>query len=107
MADDIRIFDFETKKSEKITDNVNQDVFPMWSPDGKKIYYISDRDSYMNLYEYDVAAKSTVQLTNYKEYDIKFPAAGQNAIVYENGGYIFKFDMDFKKGSKGVHQHNY
>ena len=100
MADDIRIFDFETKKSEKITDNVNQDVFPMWSPDGKKVYYISDRDSYMNLYEYDVAAKSTVQLTNYKEYDIKFPAAGQNAIVYENGGYIFKFEMASKKAAK-------
>ena len=29
MADDIRIFDFETKKSVRITENINQDIAPM------------------------------------------------------------------------------
>jgi tricorn protease len=37
MADDIRIFDFNTKKSERITNNVYQDIFPMWTKDGGKI----------------------------------------------------------------------
>ena len=100
MADDIRIFDFDTKKSEKITDNVNQDIIPMWSADGKKIYYISDRDEHMNLYTYDVAAKTTEQLTKYNDYDIKFPSIGDNAIVFENGGYIYKFDLASKKAEK-------
>lgn len=50
MADDIRIFDFETKKSVRITENINQDIAPMWSGDGKKVFYISDRDDHMNLY---------------------------------------------------------
>ncbi|MFA6333987.1 MAG: PDZ domain-containing protein [Bacteroidales bacterium] len=100
MADDIRIFDFETKQSEKITENINQDIIPMWSADGKKIYYISDRDSHMNLYVYDLAAKTTAQLTKYSDYDIKFPSAGDNAIVYENGGYIYKFDMTSSKAEK-------
>lgn len=70
---DIRVFDFNTKKSERITDNVRQDVFPMWSPDGNTIYYISDRGDIMNLYAYDVNTKEDKQLTSYKEYDIKFP----------------------------------
>lgn len=100
MADDIRIFDFASKTSEKITDNLNQDIIPMWSADGKKIYYISDRDNYMNLYEYDIAFKNTRQLTKYNEYDIKFPAAGENAIVYENGGYIYKYSMVSAKAEK-------
>jgi len=100
MADDIRIFDFETKKSEKITDNINQDIFPMWSKDGKTIYYISDRDSYMNLYAYDLNTKKTEQLTKYNDYDIKFPSIGDNAIVYELGGYIYKFDLATAKGEK-------
>ncbi len=93
MADDIRIFDFETKKSTRITENVNQDIAPMWSGDGKKIYYISDRDNYMNLYSWEVTSGKTEQLTRYKEYDIKFPSAGDKYIVYENGGYIVKFNQ--------------
>ena len=100
MADDIRIFNFQTKQSRKITDNVNQDVFPMWSPDGSKLFYASDRDSYMNIYEYDLKTSNTKQITNYKEYDVKFPSAGDNFIVYENGGYIHKLDMNSGKWEK-------
>ena len=65
MADDIRVFDFATKKSEKITDNARQDIIPMWSPDGTTIYYISDRDNVMNLYAYNVSTKEDKQLTSF------------------------------------------
>ncbi|MFA5849223.1 MAG: PDZ domain-containing protein [Bacteroidales bacterium] len=106
MADDIRIFNFDTKKSEKITDNVNQDIIPMWSKDGKTIYYASDRDSYMNLYAYDINTKKTEQLTKYREYDVKFPSIGENTIVYENGGYIYKYDTKTTKSEKLVVQIN-
>ncbi len=100
MADDIRIFDFDTKKSEKITDNPNQDIIPMWSADGKEIYYISDRDNVMNLYVYNIENKTTKQLTHYTDYDIKFPAIGKDQIVYENGGYIYKFDTRTQQAEK-------
>ena len=100
MADDIRIFDFSTKKSERITNNVYQDIFPMWTKDGSKIYYISDRDKQMNLYVYDVNTKKTEQLTFHKEYDIKFPSIGENTVVYENGGYLYKWDPVQKKEVK-------
>ena len=100
MADDIRVFDFNTKKSERITDNVRQDVFPMWSPDGNTIYYVSDRDDVMNLYAYNVNTKEDKQLTFYKEYDIKFPAIGDKLIVYEQGGYIYGYDLQSGKESK-------
>jgi tricorn protease len=100
MADDIRIFDFASGESEKITDNNSQDIFPMWSADGKTIYYISDRNEHMNLYSYETGSGDTKQLTNYSEYDIKFPAIGDSAIVYENGGYICKFDLKSGKSQQ-------
>lgn len=100
MADDIRIFDFDTKKSEKITDNPNQDIIPMWTADGKEIYYISDRDNIMNLYAYNLHDKSTKQLTHYTDYDIKFPSIGKDQIVYEKGGYIYKFDTRTQQANK-------
>lgn len=100
MADDIRVFDFDTKKSDKITDNVRQDVFPMWASNGKEIYYISDRDNVMNLYVYNTDSKETKQMTFYKDYDIKFPAINKDEIVYEQGGYIYKFDVNTKQPVK-------
>lgn len=100
MADDIRIFDFETKKSEKITDHVRQDIIPMWSADGKKIYFISDRDNVMNLYVYDITAKATRQLTFSKDYDIKFPSIGGEQIIYEQGGCLYRFDT---RSEQAVH----
>lgn len=100
MADDIRVFDFATKKSEKITDNPRQDIFPMWGEDGKEIYFTSDRDNVMNLYVYNLDTKDTKQLTFYKDYDIKFPAIGGGQIVYEYGGYIYRFDTKTKQASK-------
>ena len=100
MADDIWIYDFDTKKTENITNNEAQDIIPMWS--GNKIYFLSDRDENkrMNLYVYDTVDKSTRPLTTYKDFDIKFPSLGDKAIVFENGGYIYKFDLATEKTEK-------
>jgi tricorn protease len=100
MADDIWIFDFKTNKIEDITNNPALDIIPMWY--GNKIYFLSDRDENkrMNLYVYDLTSKETKKLTDYKDFDIKFPSLGNKAIVYENGGYIFKMDLANEKSEK-------
>ncbi len=91
MADDIRIYDFQTKETKNITNNVAQDIFPMWF--GDEIFFVSDRDRTANLFVYNTKTGATTKVTNYTEYDIKFPSAGDRAIVYENGGYIYYFDV--------------
>jgi tricorn protease len=93
MADDIWIYDFETKKTENITNNPALDIIPMWS--GRTIYFLSDRDESrrMNFYSYDLDTKETKKLTGFTDYDIKFPSLGPQAIVFENGGYIYRFDI--------------
>ena len=100
MADDVWIFDFKTKKTINITNNPAQDIIPMWH--GDKIYFLSDRDENkrMNLYVYNLTSKETKKLTDYKDFDIKFPSLGDKAIVYENGGYIYKFDLTDEKSTK-------
>ena len=100
MADDIWIYDFTTKKTENITNNEALDIIPMWS--GNRIYYISDRDANkrMNLYAYDLTSKETKQLTTFADYDIKFPSLGDKAIVFENGGYIYRYDLSTEKAEK-------
>ncbi len=90
MADDIWIYDPESKTVENITSNDAQDIIPMWI--GEDIYFISDRDRTMNLFAYNTRTKQTRKVTNYTDYDIKFPSSDGKIIVYENGGEIYKFD---------------
>ncbi len=91
QADDIWINTVGTTSLEKITDNDAQDIFPMWV--GDEIYYLSDRDRTMNLFVYDTRSAQTRKVTDFSEYDCKFPACSQDWIVFENGGYIYKYDV--------------
>jgi tricorn protease len=100
QADDIWLYDFASKQVTDLTNNPAQDIIPMWS--GNKIYFASDRDENrrMNLYSYDLTTKETKKLTDFKDFDIKFPSLGDNAIVFENGGYIYKMDLATEKVEK-------
>ncbi|HUR59041.1 MAG TPA: hypothetical protein VM029_15105, partial [Opitutaceae bacterium] len=92
MADDIWIIDLKTGALENISNNDAQDIIPMWAPNGK-IYYASERDGRFNLYSYDLASKQTQQHTTFKDFDIKFPSLGSGGIVFEQAGYIWRFDL--------------
>ena len=98
QADDIWINQVGTTKLEKISDNDAQDIFPMWI--GTEIYYLSDRDHTMNLFCYDTRTKETRKVTDFTEYDCKFPSYSQQYVVFENGGYIYKYDVKARKCEK-------
>ena len=100
MADDLWMYDFATKKTTDLTNNPAQDIIPMWK--GNTIYFASDRDEpyRMNLYGYDLTTKQTRKLTDFTDFDIKFPSLGDDAIVFENGGYIYRFDLATQKAAK-------
>ncbi len=91
MADDVWIYDFNTKQTVNITNNPAQDIFPMWKD--QTIYFLSDRDRIMNLFSYNTVTKETKKLTDFTEYDIKFPSLGDSQIIFENGGYLYIYDI--------------
>lgn len=86
-AQDLYIFDLDTYDTERITDHPRSDRDPMWI--GDTIYFSSDRDGKLNLYAYDVATKSTEQLTHATEWDLRWPSADETGrIVYEKAGVL-------------------
>src|SRR6202171_3268652 len=87
----IAIYDLKKNTYEELPKSNGMDLFPMWH--GNTIYFISDREGVMNLYSYDLGSKQTKKLTDYKEYDIKWPSLGPDAIVYENGGLLYEFNI--------------
>ena len=98
MADDIWIYDPKAEKVENVTNNVAQDIFPMWIDD--EIFFASDRDRRMNLFVYNTVTKTTEKVTDFADYDVKFPSTDGHIIVFENGGYIYKLDPKTRQYDK-------
>ncbi|MDH7493593.1 MAG: PDZ domain-containing protein [Candidatus Saccharicenans sp.] len=100
MVDDIWVYDFTTRKTENITANEASDIIPMWS--GNKIYFLSDRDENkrFNLYVFNTETRETRKVTDFKDYDIKFPSLGPDSIVFENGGFLYRLDLATEKVSR-------
>ena len=93
QADDLWIYDFEKRTTTNITNNPACDIMPMWH--GATIYFLSDRDANkrMNLFAYDLKTKATRQITHYEEFNVKFPSLGDTGIVFENGGFLYRYEM--------------
>lgn len=98
MADEIWIYDGKSVRA--ITDSDAQDIFPMWI--GDEIYFASDRDMNMNLFVYNTKTKNTAKVTDFKDYDVKFPSTDGKTIVFEKGGFLYRLDPATKK-SEQIH----
>ncbi len=92
MADDVWLHDLSDRSTVNLTENQSQDVFPMWVDD--KVYFVSDRDGRANLFVYDLGSEQTRKVTHFEDFDIKFPSLGDDAIIFENGGYLYLFELD-------------
>lgn len=91
-------------KAEQITKGIAFDSHPRYSPDGKRILFLSDRSGAENLWYIDIEKKDTIQLT--KEINQNFTNAAWtpdgNYIVYAKGKMILQLYMIHKNGGGGV-----
>src|SRR5690606_36535551 len=97
---DIIIYDFKTKKTERITSNEVNDGKPAWA--GDKVYFLSDRDENMrlNIWEFDTKTKVQNQVTKFTDFDISFLSAGPADLVFEMGGDLYLMDLSSQQNKK-------
>ncbi|GAA4782180.1 S41 family peptidase [Lysobacter hankyongensis] len=90
-AQDLYLYDIASKTARNITGHAFSDRDPIWNRNG--IYFLSDRDNYMNLYRYDIADGTTTQLTRRKGADARWASGDiEGRIVYEVDGEIHLYD---------------
>ncbi|MFY9344027.1 MAG: S41 family peptidase [Planctomycetota bacterium] len=92
-APDLFVFDPDTRIAENITNHVRTDRDPMWI--GDRIWFASDRTGTLNLWSYDLRARTVHQETSSTTWDLRWPSAGgpqDERIVYEKGGELSWFD---------------
>jgi tricorn protease len=97
-ASDLWIYDLEKNTSEQITDFKGTDQLPTWY--GENIYFASDRDLKLNIYQYNTTSKVLKQLTTHADFDCMWPSGENGQMVYENGGFLYKLDLQTGKEEK-------
>jgi tricorn protease len=101
LAQDITIYDIKNNVVDQVIPHTDYtDTFPMWH--GNTIYFTSDRgpEHRLNLYSYDQGSKQIEQLTKFSEFDVMWPSLGLDAIIFENGGYLYNFDLQTQQPKK-------
>ena len=100
LAQAIAIYDLKNNTVEDLPHTEWTDSFPMWH--GNTIYFSSDRgpEHRLNLYSYDLGSKQVEQLTHFTDFDVMWPSLGPDSIIFENGGYLYTFDLDSKQPKK-------
>ncbi|MEM7276920.1 MAG: PDZ domain-containing protein [Pseudomonadota bacterium] len=95
-AQEVWTYDLENDTSQQLSDNPATDHQPVWV--GDEIFFVSDRDYTLNLYRYKAAGSEAV--TAHEDFDVLWASAGPQAIVYENGGWLYRFDPATKQTRK-------
>jgi tricorn protease len=100
LAQAIAIYDLKNNTVENVPHTDWTDTFPMWH--GNTIFFTSDRgtEHHLNLYSYDLGSKQIEQLTHFTDFDVMWPSLGPDAIIFENGGYLYTFDFDSRQPKK-------
>ena len=104
LMGDIYSIPMEGGKATAITKGMAYDNHPSYSPDGKRILFLSDRSGAENIWYIDLEKKDTLALT--EEQNNNFPGAvytpDGNYIVYTKGRRNTKLYLMHKNGGAGT-----
>ncbi|HLG97390.1 MAG TPA: hypothetical protein VKX49_13845 [Bryobacteraceae bacterium] len=75
----------------KVPRTNSNDFNPMWA--GDRVYFLSDRNGPVTLFSYDTKSQAVRQAIPNTALDFKSASLGPDAIVYEQFGAIFLYDL--------------
>jgi len=91
MASTIWIAKLADSSVEKLPSDGSNDFNPMWVDD--RVFFLSDRHGAITLFAYDTRKKTVTEVLKNSGLDLKSACAGPGAIVYEQFGSIFLYDL--------------
>ncbi|MVM40181.1 peptidase S41 [Spirosoma sp. HMF3257] len=101
---EIWLYHLDAKKAEnayeQVTESGAKELWPMWSPDGKTLYYVSDRNKSQNLWSQPISGKPTM-LTTFTSGRVVWPSIGYDGktIVFERDFGLWKYDLASRQAS--------
>jgi tricorn protease len=86
----LTITDVSTGAETRLPNERTMDIDPVWV--GETIYFLSDRDWATNVWSFDTRSSELKQLTHVRDADVKTLDARENALVYEQDGYLWMME---------------
>ncbi len=79
---------------EKLVDLNGRNAWPMWMPDGKQLYFMSDRSGAQNIWNMPVGGRAPKQITKFTGGRVLWPSIAYDgkAIVFERDFKIWQLD---------------
>ncbi len=87
QAQPIRIVNLESLEVRKLPWEGSNDLSPVWV--GDSVFFLSDRDGMMNVWEFDTRSETLRQRTRFTLFDCKKLESGPGTLIFENGGYLY------------------
>jgi tricorn protease len=91
-AEDIYVGRLAPLAFDQVTQWDGKDAFPMWAADGR-IYFVTDRWGRPNLASMQPDGSDVRRLTQFADYDVRWPAMGDGKIVYQHKMDIWVYDL--------------
>lgn len=82
----------------KVPREGSNDFNPIWID--HRVFFLSDRNGPMSLFVYDTNSKAVTEVLKAESYDFKYASAGPGAIVVEQFGAIWLYDLNSGKAHK-------
>jgi tricorn protease len=94
MANEVWLYNRSANTFNKLTNSPYNDHYPTFC--GDQIYYVTDREGFVNLYKLDPKSKGIRKVTNHTE-PVLAPGSDGKNIVYVSGEKLFTFDPKTEK----------
>ncbi len=88
-AQEVWVYDLNNNDSRQITNHRGTDNQPTWV--GDSIYFTSDREYTLNLWKVSPQGGEPTKVTDFKDFDVLWPSAGSDAIVFEQAGALWLY----------------
>lgn len=99
---DIWVYDLKANTYTKVSTYEGENLKPVFSPDGKSVYYISEMklnkaNNALNLFKQDLSSGTKTQLTDFKDFPVREVSIAKNGTI----SFVWKGDIyTIKNGQK-------
>jgi tricorn protease len=87
---DIWLYDVTQKKHTQLSPFNGEDLNPVFSPDDKSIFYLSEQNGTINIVKMDIASKAIKQITTLADHPVRhLSLSDNNTLCYSYNGEIY------------------
>ncbi|MBQ7189951.1 MAG: PD40 domain-containing protein [Kiritimatiellae bacterium] len=94
LARQLWLYSIDSKRFTCLLKRETESRSPIWTPDGKGFYYVSEADGCLNVWKYDLTEKKEIQITFFKDDSVMQPTLSGDGttMIFRKGFDFYRID---------------